>query len=176
MGIERKEIIINEIKHWKETKLLPERYCDFLLMLYTQGEDQQETTNTSKPLGSIWFVLDLFFLMLLLPVTSYFLVIETTGLWLKITLILITIIIAIVHILYFYKNKSLVIHIPIIVLFTTLLTGSIAFNAFFALSMYWVIAFHCFMWIIVGYWKKLYYLIISGVLGLIILLINYFVI
>ncbi|MGP4072504.1 hypothetical protein ACTWQB_08125 [Piscibacillus sp. B03] len=176
MGIERKEIIINEIKHWKETKLLPERYCDFLLMLYTQGEDQQETTNTSKPLGSIWFVLDLFFLMLLLPVTSYFLLIETTDLWLKITLILITIIIAIVHILYFYKNKSLVIHIPIIVLFTTLLTGSIAFNAFFVLSMYWVIAFHCFMWIIVGYWKKLYYLIISGVLGLIILLINYFVI
>ena len=40
----KKQIILNEILFWKQNKLLPEQYCDFLLKLYTEGEDikQQE--------------------------------------------------------------------------------------------------------------------------------------
>lgn len=35
---DRKLIIIKEIKHWKRNQLLPNRYCDFLIALYTHGE------------------------------------------------------------------------------------------------------------------------------------------
>ncbi|WP_060673471.1 hypothetical protein [Rossellomorea vietnamensis] len=31
------ETIIHEILLWKQTKMLPEQYCDFLLALYTEG-------------------------------------------------------------------------------------------------------------------------------------------
>ncbi|SDH48337.1 hypothetical protein SAMN05192534_10662 [Alteribacillus persepolensis] len=38
MSEERKRVIIDEIHYWRANKLLPEHYCNFLLMLYTQGE------------------------------------------------------------------------------------------------------------------------------------------
>ena len=37
----RKQIIISEIKYWKQNKLLPEHYCDFLITLYAQGEENE---------------------------------------------------------------------------------------------------------------------------------------
>ncbi|MCC5801536.1 hypothetical protein [Rossellomorea vietnamensis] len=33
----KKETIIHEILLWKQTKMLPEQYCDYLLALYTEG-------------------------------------------------------------------------------------------------------------------------------------------
>ena len=39
MNETRKKIIIQEIKYWKKSKLLPEKYCDFLLTLYSGGEE-----------------------------------------------------------------------------------------------------------------------------------------
>lgn len=42
MDEERRTIIINEIKYWKKNQLLPEHYCNFLLMLYTEGEEIPE--------------------------------------------------------------------------------------------------------------------------------------
>lgn len=41
MNAQRKKIIMAEIHYWKQNKLLPEHYCDFLLTLYTQGEEEQ---------------------------------------------------------------------------------------------------------------------------------------
>lgn len=38
--MQRKKIIISEIKYWKKSKLLPEQYCDFLLALYSHGEEE----------------------------------------------------------------------------------------------------------------------------------------
>ncbi|MGG4264267.1 hypothetical protein [Peribacillus simplex] len=34
----RKKIIIQEINSWKESRMLPEQYCNYLLALYCQGE------------------------------------------------------------------------------------------------------------------------------------------
>ena len=36
----RKKIILNEILFWKQNKLLPEHYCDFLATLYNEGQDE----------------------------------------------------------------------------------------------------------------------------------------
>lgn len=42
MNDNRKKIIISEIKYWKEKKLLPAHYCDFLIMLYARGDETEE--------------------------------------------------------------------------------------------------------------------------------------
>ena len=42
MNDNRKKIIISEIKYWKEKKLLPPHYCDFLIMLYARGDEIEE--------------------------------------------------------------------------------------------------------------------------------------
>lgn len=34
--------IINEIRYWKDTNLLPEQYCDYLLQLYSEGAQAPE--------------------------------------------------------------------------------------------------------------------------------------
>lgn len=39
MNEKRKKIIIAEIKYWKQSKLLPEHYCDFLVTLYSRGDE-----------------------------------------------------------------------------------------------------------------------------------------
>ncbi|WP_153733202.1 hypothetical protein [Sporosarcina obsidiansis] len=45
MTTEKKKIIISEIQYWKKNKLLPEHYCDFLITLYTQGEELDEVSS-----------------------------------------------------------------------------------------------------------------------------------
>ena len=47
MSKPRKQIILNEILFWKQNKLLPEHYCDFLATLYTEGE-HEETEQEKK--------------------------------------------------------------------------------------------------------------------------------
>ena len=46
MDEKRKETIMKEIIYWKEHRLLPDRYCDYLLALYSGGE---EIAGTSVP-------------------------------------------------------------------------------------------------------------------------------
>ncbi|WP_332690956.1 hypothetical protein [Halalkalibacter lacteus] len=50
MDEKRKETIIKEIKYWKQSKLLPNYYCDFLLTLYTEGEQVTEEKKRNQPL------------------------------------------------------------------------------------------------------------------------------
>lgn len=38
MDEQRRKTIINEINHWRQSQLLPEHYCIFLLNLYTEGD------------------------------------------------------------------------------------------------------------------------------------------
>ena len=48
MNPQRKRMIISEIKYWKQNKLLPEHYCDFLITLYAQGEDENRNKNCRR--------------------------------------------------------------------------------------------------------------------------------
>ena len=47
MNAQRKKIIMTEIDYWKQHKLLPEQYCDFLITLYTEGNREQEISATT---------------------------------------------------------------------------------------------------------------------------------
>jgi hypothetical protein len=35
---EQKKLILKEIQRWKESRLLPAEYCDFLMNLYAEGD------------------------------------------------------------------------------------------------------------------------------------------
>ena len=43
----RKKIILNEILFWKQNKLLPEQYCDFLMTLYSEGNEIESEEEIS---------------------------------------------------------------------------------------------------------------------------------
>ncbi|AZB43656.1 hypothetical protein CEF21_15815 [Bacillus sp. FJAT-42376] len=57
---ERKQIIIDEINHWKSSRLLPETYCDFLLALYTGGNG-----NIGKQKKKFGYLIPCFILLVL---------------------------------------------------------------------------------------------------------------
>lgn len=48
MAEERIRIILKEIHHWKQNRLLPEVYCDFLIALYTNGEGIEGDVKTKE--------------------------------------------------------------------------------------------------------------------------------
>lgn len=63
----KNEIIIKEIQHWKQSKLLPETYCDFLLALYTKGDGSaHQIKHGSGTSMRDW--LKLIILILLVPI------------------------------------------------------------------------------------------------------------
>ena len=65
MNETRKKVIIQEIKYWKQSKLLPEKYCDFLLTLYSGGEEN--ITPVKKKISfhiPLWIFTVIFFAIL----------------------------------------------------------------------------------------------------------------
>lgn len=75
MSNQRTRTIINEINYWKEHKLLPEIYCDFLLALYTKGNilDSETTVKQSKRIqfSSIIQVIIIILTLVLSLITAY---------------------------------------------------------------------------------------------------------
>lgn len=68
MDKEKNKIIIDEISNWKKNQLLPEKYCNFLLALYTYGEGVEEEKQSMTSMKRQVFIgLDLLLLFLLLP-------------------------------------------------------------------------------------------------------------
>ncbi|WP_152392163.1 hypothetical protein [Paenibacillus guangzhouensis] len=54
--LDKRKIIVREIHHWRESRLLPDQYCDFLLNLYQDHPDEQSSGSASK--SSSWFRAD----------------------------------------------------------------------------------------------------------------------
>ncbi|KZZ85963.1 hypothetical protein [Bacillus sp. SJS] len=66
MNSERKQIIVDEIKHWKINKLLPETYCDFLLALYTGGKQEEQVKKKKRSALLMPYII-----LLLLPASLF---------------------------------------------------------------------------------------------------------
>lgn len=45
MDQQRRKVIIQEIEHWQKSKLLPDRYCDFLLNLYLEQPAEKQGSS-----------------------------------------------------------------------------------------------------------------------------------
>ncbi len=183
MSLQRKQIIMNEISFWKKNKLLPEHYCDFLLALYAQGENNgdEQTENFSKAVLAkkqktkviLYTIVGLLTAILL---ASLF--VATTAIFIPIILVAIAILSFLYIAIKLVKNKSVM--APLLFVFSALLLLALSFKVwdiYFGdnpLLLIGLIFGNCLLWLFSGLLMKLVYFSISGILG-ILLIIGYFI-
>lgn len=174
MKTDKKNVIINEIHYWKDNKLLPETYCDFLLALYTEGnqvEEDEKNTKKKRKSKRTKGIQTLLYIILLFVFAATLLVIYFTELSivLQITLVAFLLLISLSVTAYF-KRKSLLFQVPLSLTFVQLLIGSISLVEYLAngdrLWMGGTVVINCLLWIITGYVLRIKYLLISGSVGL----------
>jgi hypothetical protein len=179
MNEKRREIIVNEIQYWKRSRLLPEQYCDYLLALYTEGAVQQKQRDSSfKNNQSHLFRLSVISVICIFVPIS-FLVIYFTELSfvLQMLLFLIFVTICIGGMLLFARDRKLI-HIPLVSGAIILFIASVHTSDYYfyndKLISDFAVFFNCLLWIFTGMRLKFLYFTISGVVGIILLLLSFY--
>lgn len=164
MDDKRKQIIINEIQYWKTSKLLPEKYCDFLLTLYTRGDEKEIKSKKVfilQCLSVLFFILAIiafYFtnfsnVMQMLIATAFIFLIS----WTAYTLRRVTLLWA--HLAFLFA--------AIIFL---LLTVHIVHDVFSLRNIFIGITtfIHCIIWLFVGWKWRIHFFTIAGTVGMIV--------
>lgn len=169
MNETRKKIIIQEIKYWKQSKLLPEKYCDFLLTLYSGGEENITPIKKKRSVSlhiPLWIFTVIFFTILFV---NYFTEIPKG---LQITLTAIAIVIFSFFLVRYIEN-ALLFQLALVCLALLILTESVnVVNLLFPNSdgfLYFILLIQCGIWFLVGRKLKLIYFSISGIVGVLII-------
>ena len=181
MSIQRKKVILNEIAFWKQNKLLPEHYCDFLTALYAQGEGEgtegtnegilaKEAKKSKLKIISATSIISLITLALLGS-----LVFITTAVIIPIILSGIAILVFTYISIKKFSQSSIL--SPLLLVFSALLLLGITFKiweAFFITeptTLVIMIAVNCILWLFSGLRLKLVYFTISGIVGLLLIFV-----
>ncbi|MRG86619.1 hypothetical protein [Salinibacillus xinjiangensis] len=108
MQQDRKHVILNELQYWKKNRMLPDVYCDYLIALYSEGQgiDHKKKKARPKRFSKLLMIVDLIFLLLLIPFS--FLIIHFTeiNLGLQIGLLILLLTIGIIHLYFFLSLKK----------------------------------------------------------------------
>ncbi|WP_226677320.1 hypothetical protein [Mesobacillus jeotgali] len=176
MDDHRRKIITNEIKYWKQNRLLPEHYCDFLLNLYTEGSSEADSTRKKRPSGTKGIIG--FILVGLLSLSVFLFYFTELSLFLQTALIIFFGITTLSAAFYMLK-KSFFDLIPLLASALLLLITSVqAAEIIFPdhpVILYLVAGLNCLLWITAGAKWKILSFKLSGIIGLIILLITIFI-
>lgn len=174
----RKEVIIKEILYWKEHKMLPDHYCDYLLALYSEGELENTKGNRKSKVSMNKFSLFLVLISLFL-VVSLFVIYFTELAFVLQTMILTSFVVFLLILGIYYFKKEFWYYIFFIgAAFLFLLLSVHIVEQLFSnnsKAIYTTLFFNCVAWLITGWRLKLLFFIISGGIG-ILLLIAYIVI
>jgi hypothetical protein len=174
MDDKRKSIIVNEILFWKSNRILPEQYCDYLLALYTEGQDSPEFMQPSYNKTSRYIS---YLFLLAIPIFVVLIYFTELSFTLQIGLNIFFVIIELILVYYFFKKGKLM-QIPLIssALLILLLSVEVISNIFpnTPEAQYLTVGFNCLLWLLTGWRFKLIYLLISGVLGIILLVVSLF--
>ncbi|WP_053219144.1 hypothetical protein [Virgibacillus senegalensis] len=175
MAVEKKEIIIREIQQWKQSRLLPGKYCDFLLALYSQGEEREETTEYHMNLKLVFL---LFSNILMLPLT--FLVINFTELPDRLQIFLAFIFLAISFACYRLFSSNQVLKIPVskLILLANLLLVTVELVEWWTKhqgAVAIVVTIQLITWLAIGMKQKDKYLFGAGMIGTIMVLYYVFI-
>ncbi|WP_042345863.1 hypothetical protein [Bacillus massiliigorillae] len=166
----RKKVIIKEIHYWKETRILPEQYCNYLLALYSEGDEEEFVTVKRKPLLSYLFVT---LIIVSALIVNYF---TENILSMQIPLYLFLIGLLIVITIFEYKKNGTLL-IPLIAsAFVLVLLTVNTWESFFPKQMIFLyvgLLCNCLIWIVIGKKLSLQYFLVAGILGSII--VAYFV-
>lgn len=170
----KKEIIINEILIWKENNMLPPHYCDYLLALYTQGEDYTESSRRTK--SQRVHLLSAALALILLPISIFVLYFTEFSFILQTVVLTSFVGFLLLLAIYFSREKILV---PIFFLGAAvmLLLLSLKLNTYYfdenQLTLYGILFLNCLLWLYTGMKLRLIYFTVSALLGTIVIL--YFV-
>jgi hypothetical protein len=167
----RKKIIIQEINYWKNNRMLPEHYCDFLLNLYTEGSSSSSSPESKKKQFSVSRRSSVF-LIGLLSLSIFLFYFTELSLTLQISLVVIFGICSILTAGYLI-SKSYFDLIPLLAASLIFLVISVQLAEIFypdnTQALYTVTVANCLLWLAAGFrWKIISYKI-SGFIGLFIL-------
>lgn len=180
MQEEKKDIILHEIAFWKTNKLLPAHYCDFLTTLYTGGDEGDRATDepiTKKASSKSWV---LYGFAALLAVGSIIMMYIFSAQYMIIPIAISAIAIGIVLYMAFKGTttklmKTVTFAVAALLLFALSVRVTSMFAPGDTWVMYSVLIANCVAWLLVGTKMKLIYFIISGYLGLaVIILFGFF--
>ena len=173
MTNEKNKIIIQEIYYWKNSRLLPETYCDFLLALYTKGNQEKEEfpLQTIKKNQGFRTFHGLIYGLLLLLLLATLLVIYLTELSYVLQMSIVGFfLVTSISVTAYFIRKRVFFQVPLSLSFIQLLLISLSLVDYFANGdRFWtgaIIVFNCLLWIVMGRMTRVLYLVISGVVGL----------
>jgi hypothetical protein len=174
MNQSRKDLIIKEIKLWKKSKLLPEHYCDFLLTLYTEGEEEIKKSKVPSNYKEIVIAL---LLISLLPATLLVIYFTEMFFVLQMPIFIIFIIICLISSIflknYFLKQLSYIMF-ALIFLITTIEISEYFFSKN-VIVLGATILFNCAIWTLAGIKMKQKYFIFAGIIGVVLLIVAFFI-
>jgi len=166
----RKEIIIKEIRYWKQHKLLPERYCDFLLALYTNGEEaKNHEVEQKRSLRRLVFVAQILFLAILVPFSFVVIYFTKFNSIMQISMLAIFLLFSLTMYRHMKKSGHLLGHLALAdTLIIGLLLSVFISNTYihFNWAQEAAILLNSLVWIFYGQSRKLAYLKVAGILGL----------
>lgn len=172
MDQSRKKIIVNEIKFWKENRLLPEQYCNYLLALYSEGEEIEDKPKRKET------KIHPLYLLSFLPLITFICVYYFTEFSIFFQLpILVICLIGNGLFLFLCKKKELNEQIPLATSLFLLLLESIYISKLLTTStmiLFSIVSLNCILWIVIGSKWKLVYFIISGIVGLLLIGLSLF--
>ncbi|TYO73178.1 hypothetical protein [Rossellomorea marisflavi] len=153
------KIIINEIRRWKESSMLPEHYCDYLLNLYTKGDSESVSSSRYTHLATSALTLGL----------TVFVIYFTEMSSLLQTAILAVFVVFLVAMAIHYSKKGistlfLYVAAALILLFMTVHIVDACFEGKREV-MIPLLYFHCSIWSIMGFRHKSLTFLIGGILA-----------
>ncbi|MFS0751418.1 hypothetical protein [Oceanobacillus sp. 1P07AA] len=167
---EKTKLIINEINYWKEHRLLPERYCDYLLALYTKGGELEVDDGKRKKLR-IAFVYFSLILVMLVVVSTLFIFYNNSVL--QFLILIFGFMLSGIGIIIFRPNHQPLsfvgwISFLLFLLQLSILLCQIYFDALIVIAMAGI---QFFLWFIIGYLRKDTILRMVGLIALLSMLI-----
>jgi len=180
MANSRKTIIMNEILFWKQNKLLPDQYCDFLMTLYSEGNEVElEEEISHKKSVKAKEKRNRVVLTMIVSILSIALVMALFMVSTALTLLVAIVagIVAIVLMIGAFRmaNKSEFIA-PILqsasalLLFALSVKLSTQYFPDYQLLLYGLLMMNCLIWLFAGFKLKLMYFSVSGAIGLVALI------
>ncbi|XXM73710.1 hypothetical protein ACQ0QQ_07410 [Lysinibacillus sphaericus] len=171
---DREAVIVNEIKFWKQNNMLPDQYCDYLLALYTNGNQPVQDTASDK--GNRNHRLTVILLSAFIISFSLFVIYFTELSVVLQTAILTGFVVLLIGMrIYYTKKKFSTPFIRIAAAFLILILSLNISDSLFegARSVTYAVLFlNCISWMILGLKRKLIYFTLSGALGILIILFS----
>ncbi|MBN8190989.1 hypothetical protein JI667_02395 [Bacillus sp. NTK074B] len=162
------ETIIREIQFWKQTKLLPEQYCDYLLAFYTGGEEINVGNQTL--IRRSFTYIDVLISVCILAISLFVIYFTELSIVLQTTILAGFVGLLLGMGIYYTKKQIspmlLYASAASILLLSSIDVAEVVFKGS-PLELYITLFLNCFLWIVAGVKWKLNYFSVAGIIGVV---------